>query len=582
MFSTLKKFFDFTGKENARKFKKGIALGVVEAAALSLKIPAVMIILSGLINIENGGSAPVSHCIAASLLLMFLSIIISIFCKAKKSVLMTDGGYTCCAYKRIEIAEHMRYLPMGYFNKSTIGELSSTMTNTAEAIGDTASRVVMMTTQGILETLLLILFIFIFDWRIGIVALLGFLVFMMINSAMQRMMKSVSGGKKEADTVLISELLENIQGMAEVRSFGLFGKNAAKFNTANKNAARANFKMEAKCALPSFLQSAEVKLTGAAVVLFSALFFINGTMSLLTAAGMVISAFILFAALESFGTYSALLNYINLNIDKVNSVLSLPAMDTDGKDIELENCDIEAKDISFSYSDKKIIDGISLKIPEKSTAAIVGPSGGGKTTLCHLLARFWDVDSGEITLGGENIKDFSIDSLMRNFSFVFQDVYLFSDTIENNIKFGKSNATHEEVVEAAKKASCHEFIENLPDGYNTVIGEGGASLSGGEKQRISIARAIMKDAPIIILDEATANVDPENEAALMDAIASLTKGKTVIMIAHRLKTVRNAGRIFVIDKGRVAEKGTHDELLKRGGIYSRFVEARKRAVNWRI
>lgn len=238
--------------------------------------------------------------------------------------------------------------------------------------------------------------------------------------------------------------------------------------------------------------------------------------------------------------------------------------------------------VSFSYEKRKIIDDVSLSIPEKTTTAIVGPSGGGKSTLCNLIARFWDVDEGEVSLGGINVKDYSMNSLMNNFSFVFQRVYLFEDTIENNIKFGNPEATHEQVVEAAKKACCHEFISQLPDGYNTVIGEGGATLSGGEKQRISIARAIMKDAPIIILDEATANVDPENEKELIEAIDALTKEKTIIMIAHRLKNVRNADQIVVIDKGRIVQQGTHNQLMKQEGIYKRFVDSREKAVSWKL
>ena len=214
--------------------------------------------------------------------------------------------------------------------------------------------------------------------------------------------------------------------------------------------------------------------------------------------------------------------------------------------------------------------------------AIVGPSGGGKTTITSLIARFWDVDEGEVTLGGRNVKDYSFDSLMENFSFVFQRVYLFEDTIANNIRFGRPEASMDEVIAAAKKACCHDFIMSLPEGYDTVVAEGGATLSGGEKQRIAIARAIMKDAPIIILDEATANVDPENEKELTEAIENLTREKTIIMIAHRLKTVRHADQIVVVDKGRIVQKGTHEDLMREEGIYKNFVSGRKKAVSWKI
>ena len=257
-------------------------------------------------------------------------------------------------------------------------------------------------------------------------------------------------------------------------------------------------------------------------------------------------------------------------------------MDIDGDDIVVEKTDIDVDNIDFAYDEKKIIDDIALSIPSGTSAAFVGPSGGGKTTLCHLIARFWDVDKGKVKLDGKNVKKYSMNSLMGNYSFVFQNVFLFHDTIANNIRFGKPDATMEEVIAAAKKACCHDFIMALPDGYDTIIGENGASLSGGERQRISIARAIMKDAPIIILDEATANVDPENEKELMTAIKELTKEKTILMIAHRLKTVKNADQIFVVDQGKIVQRGKHSELAAEDGIYKRFIDSRRQAVGWKI
>lgn len=269
-------------------------------------------------------------------------------------------------------------------------------------------------------------------------------------------------------------------------------------------------------------------------------------------------------------------------MDKSQEILNLETMDTDGRKITPANHDIDVENIEFSYDTRKIIDGISLHIPENTTTAIVGPSGGGKTTLCNLISRFWDVDKGDIKLGGVDVREYSMDSLMKNFSFVFQNVYLFADTVANNIRFGRENAFMDEVIVAAKKACCHDFIMQLPDGYDTVIGEGGATLSGGEKQRISIARAIMKDSPIIILDEATANVDTENEKELTKAVEALTKNKTILMIAHRLKTVRHADKILVVDKGKIVQQGNHDELMKQEGIYRCFIMAREVAVGWKL
>lgn len=297
---------------------------------------------------------------------------------------------------------------------------------------------------------------------------------------------------------------------------------------------------------------------------------------------MMVSAFIMYASLDNAGMFSSLLRVVDYIVNETRKIFDLCPMDIDGKDMKPENFAIDVENVSFSYEEKTIIDNLSVHIPEKTTTAIVGPSGGGKTTLCHLIARFWDVDKGEVKLGGKNVKEYSMDALMKNFSFVFQNVYLFQDTIANNIRFGQPDASMELVIAAAKKACCHDFIMQLPNGYETVIGEGGASLSGGENQRISIARAIMKDAPIIILDEATANVDPENEKDLVEAIEALTKEKTILMIAHRLKTVRNADQILVVDKGQIVQQGTHDKLMKEDGIYKRFVKAREVAGSWKL
>lgn len=577
MFEILAKFFKFSGRENGNKFKLSIVIGLVEALASAMKIPAIMYILIGLINKEAMGKY-----IGGSIAIMVIAIVIDIICKRFSTVLQTEGGYNASAFMRIKIAEHLRYLPMGYFNSNSIGEISSVTTNTMEMLGDVAARVVMLTTQGILETAMIVLMILIFDWRIGLISAAGVIIFFMINSIMQKSGKSASEKKVLCDTELISQIMEYIQGISEVKSYNLLGKQAKRLNAANEACAEINTKMELLFVPYHFLQGAVTKITGAVIVICSAAFYINGTMSAVYAIGMTIAAFMLYSSLECAGNYSSLLHVVSVCVDKANAILELDTMDIDGKEIRPQSCDIELEHVSFSYDKRKIIDDVSLSIPQRTTTAIVGPSGGGKSTLCNLIARFWDVDAGRVTLGGVDVKEYSMNSLMSNFSFVFQTVYLFADTIENNIKFGRQDATHEEVVEAAKKACCHDFISQLPDGYNTVIGEGGSSLSGGQKQRISIARAIMKDAPIVILDEATANVDPENEKELMDAVAALTKEKTIIMIAHRLKTVRHADRIVVVDKGRIVQQGTHEQLMQQEGIYRRFVDARERAVSWKL
>lgn len=305
-------------------------------------------------------------------------------------------------------------------------------------------------------------------------------------------------------------------------------------------------------------------------------------MPLFTCLMVVVSAFLVYSELESAGEMFFMLPMIDASIDRVEEIDRAPRMDEGGSVQTPKHCGISFEHVDFSYGERKIIRDVSFTIPEGTTTAIVGPSGSGKTTLTSLMARFWDVDSGAVKLGGIDVKDYTLDSLMRNFSMVFQRVYLFNDSIENNIKFGKPDATHEEVVAAAKAARCHEFIMALPDGCDTIIGESGATISGGERQRLSIARAMLKDAPIIILDEATANVDPENEAELQEAVKALTAGKTLVMIAHRMKTVQEADQILVLDQGRIVQRGRHAELMQQGGIYADFVCSRKSAESWRI
>ena len=577
MFGILKKFFDFCGEENRRKFKISIALGAVQAIGEAMKIPAIMVIVMAMTRYDISAKY-----IWASVVIMAVSFAVSFLSKKRSTMLQTEGGYDTAAFKRIEIARHLRYLPMGYFNENSLGEITSVTTNTMENLGNVATRVVMLTTQGLLNTGIILLMLICFDWRIGAIGAAGTVLFLFLNSRMQRAGKSISARKVESDAQVVSETMEYIQGISEVKSYNMTGERTKKLNHVIDRNAAINTEMEFVFIPFMTAQNSITKITGAVMTLCSVLFYLSGTMDLMVCIGMTICSFILYTSLEQAGSYNALLHTINVSVDKAQAILDLDTMDIAGRDIEPVAHDIDVEDVSFSYDKRKIIDGVTIHIPEKTTTAIVGSSGGGKTTLCNLIARFWDVDEGCVKLGGTDVREYSMDSLMKNFSFVFQKVYLFADTIANNIRFGQEDASMEEVIAAARKACCHDFIMALPDGYDTVIGEGGASLSGGEKQRISIARAIMKDSPVIILDEATANVDPENEKELTEAIEALTKDKTIIMIAHRLKTVRHADQILVVDGGRIVQQGTHEELLEQDGIYRRFVEARERAVGWKL
>ncbi len=577
MIAVFKKFFEFSGTENKKLFMGSIWLGVISALCSAMRIPAVYIVLKALLL-----NQVTSQTLITSMAVLVSSVIVTIIINMKTTMMQTKAGYRTCANKRIEIAEHLRYLPMGWFNLNSLGEITSVTTNTMDNMANIATRVVMISTRGFLISGIIVLMILVFDVRIGLIAVIGFVLFMIVNGLMQKAETHVSQRKMKADENLVAKVLEFVQGIAEVKNYNLTKDTGTQVRAAIEESRRASYAMELPSMIFVFFQSIMNKLTGVAISAASILFYFDGSMEMADCLMMIICSYMLFEQLDSAGMYSALLRTINIGVDKANAILETKAMDIDGTDIKPTSYDITLDHVDFSYGSRKIIDDVSVSIPEKSTIAIVGPSGGGKTTLCNLMARFWDVQSGTVSLGDKNVKDYSYDSLMKNFSFVFQRTYLFSDTIANNIRFGRPNATIDDVIAAAKKARCHDFIMKLPDGYDTMIGEGGASISGGERQRITIARAMMKDSPIIILDEATANVDPENEVQLTQAIEELTKNKTIIMIAHRLKTVRHADQILVLDGGKIVQQGKHEELMHQNGIYRSFVSEREQAISWKI
>ena len=574
MFSVLKKISDFAGTRRGL-LKKSMAVAFLGAVFAALQFAALMLTLDILVGGVDLRIWPVIG-------VMMVSVVGRAACSYWSTNAETETGYFMVAEKRIHIGDRLRYIPMGYFNDNSLGNITAVVTTTLSDVENNAARCLVSVIGGFLNTLGLCLGLTVADWRLGLLAIVGILAYLGVTELSQRAMLKTGPARQHAQMNLVEAVLEYIQGMSVVKSYGLDKDSGQAVQRTVDESCDKALSLE-KSVIPWMgLRQVVVRVFSVAIAVCALAFYSGGTLSLARCLLMLVASFMLYAELESAGNMADNLQMLGASMDKANSIDDTPVMDIDGAELTTADASVEFQDVSFAYGDRTILDHVSLTVPSGSITAVVGPSGGGKTTLCNLIARFWDVQGGKITVGGHDVREYKLDSLMKNISMVFQSVYLFNDTVENNIKFGRPDATHEQVVAAARAACCHDFIMALPDGYDTVLGEGGGSLSGGEKQRISIARAMLKDAPIVILDEATASVDPENEAELQAAISALTRGKTLIMIAHRLNTVRNANQILVLSGGHIVQRGTHQELMAQGGLYADFVGVRQEALRWKL
>ena len=574
MYGVLKKIFAFAGTRRGL-LKKAMAVSLLGALFAALQFLALMLALDMVV-----GRAAVSVWPVVGM--MLVSILGHIACAYYSTNAETDTGYHMVAEKRVHIGDRLRNIPMGYFNDNSLGNITAVVTTTLGDVENSAARCLVLVIGGFLNTLALCLMLTFADWRLGLLSSAGILCYLAVTELSQKASGRTGPARQRVQETLAEKVLEYVQGMSVVKAYGLEKDSGqAVFKTVDEGCRKA-LALEQSIVPWAAVRQMVVQVFSVAIAAATLVFYAGGTLPLARCLLMLIASFLIYAELESAGNMSAQLQMLGAAMDKANSIDDTPTMDIDGKNLDTARASVEFRDVRFSYGDRTILDGVSFTVPEKTTTAVVGPSGGGKTTLCSLIARFWDVDGGTVLVGCRDVRKYKLDSLMKNISMVFQNVYLFNDTIENNIKFGRPDATHEQVVEAAKRACCHDFITELPDGYGTMLGEGGGTLSGGEKQRISIARAILKDAPIIILDEATASVDPENEVELQAAINALTHDKTIVMIAHRLKTVHDADQILVLDGGHIIQRGTHEELMKQPGIYASFIGLRREAASWKL
>ena len=576
MITVFKKIWNFAEKEQSN-IRKSIIVGFLCAAFNAMQMGGVYYVLVKIFD----ETLSVKD-IAVVLGILLVSLVGKIITQYVSQLEQTHAGYFMAADKRIRIGNKLKKVPMGFFSEFSLGKITTMSTTTLSQIEMQVPMLLVLVLGGLLNTFVFALALFYLHIMVGITAVLGILAFFIVTYFMEKKSRENASEIGIAQTHLTKQVLETVQGMQVIKSYNLGGKNNKELSNAFEENCNITMKLEKTMTPYIALQRIVLGISIAAIIILSAKYYMEGNMILADAIMSMIAGFIIFEGIKAAGSSMAILRIAENSIDSLKYLEQIPEIKEGQETSPIRHPNIEFKDVSFAYDEKTILDHISCEMKKNTITAIVGPSGSGKTTFCNLIARFWDVNTGEILIGGKNIKEYTLPHLMSHIAMVFQSVYLFEDTIENNIKFGVPSATREEVIEAAKKAMCHDFIEALPNGYDTLIGEGGATLSGGEKQRISIARAMLKDAPIVIFDEATANIDPENEDKLKAAIEELTKNKTIIMIAHRLSTIRNADQILVLNNGKIEQRGNHEELMKQGGLYKTLISMKNKATIWKI
>ncbi len=581
MFKTVKRIINWCGA-----FKGKLYIGFVFSffstwfAALPTMVAAYSVGL--LIKSSQKGAAFDRRWIWLSALMIAAFVFLRFLFDYLRARFQETISYELVARDRLAIGEAMKRVSLGYFQQVETGNILNSITTGLHSLENMGMRMLDTFVGGYLNFLCIFLFLLFFSPLVCLIALAGAALSFLFLLLVSRHSQKNAPVAAKAGRDLTSATLEYARGLPVVKSFGQGGASMAAMKAACRDRREICLKIEwgytpANCLHLLALKFASVAMAGAACYLGLA-----GAFSFSYMLMFVFFSFSILTGLEPISDSAHVLGVIDTTMDRLEALKEGHYIDRDGKEIPLSHYDIEFQNVEFGYDSRTVLRDVSFRIPERTSTAIVGPSGSGKTTICNLIARFYDVQKGSIRVGGHDVREFTCDSLLQNISMVFQNVYLFQDTIRNNIRFGRPDATEEEIVAAAKAARCHDFIMALPDGYDTAIGEGGGTLSGGERQRISIARAMLKDAPMIILDEATASIDPENEHLIQGALSELTREKTVITIAHRLATIENADQILVVEDGRIVQRGPHNSLIQEDGLYRRFVKVRQKAEGWHI
>lgn len=560
----------------AGEYRKNLSIAYIVSlfGAIAEKIPIFMILYA---LIQATAGALTINDFWSVLAIVVCSLAVAVLLRFVREKNQSGSGYRIFARERLNLGEKIKMLPMSYFTEGNIGNLSAVISSDIKFIEEMGMNQLTTITTSIITLAVTLVMLAFFSPVIALIMLITCVLVALVFRAIQKLSKRHSKNVQECQQEATSAVIEYMKGMQVIKAFHLVGDKQERTNRLYKKLSDAQLDYEKKFVVPAVLADSVIAVSIGAIISVASLSLANGTMALAMMLMLIIFAFEIYRPLSSLVNISAEIRLMESSLDRYEKILKEKTMPDTGRAVQLTSHEIAFKNVSFAYGDNPVLKDISFVAKENAITALVGKSGCGKTTICNLIARFWDCDAGQILLGGVDIREMAFDQLLSNISVVFQHVYLFNDTIYNNIAFGNVDATREQVIKAAKKARCYDFIMEMPNGFDTVVGEGGATLSGGEKQRISIARAILKDAPIVLLDEATASIDPDNERYIQQAISELVTEKTLIVIAHKLTTIKNAGQILVIDDGKIIERGVHDELIKKEGLYQKMWDKRTRA-----
>lgn len=576
MLETFTKIWTFSSRRH-KSLITAFATALIRSAFGITQLFAILIAINVLM-----GKAPVKSSVVWIAVLTGICVAGNFITSYIEQISTMQAGFFMTGDKRVSVGNVLRKMSLGFFNDSSAGKITAVLTTTLSGVETAAAMAIISIVSGLFQALVYFVFMLFYDWRIEILSGAGMLAYLLVVSWQMKVSRKEAPEALAAQSHLAEAALTFLQGIKVIKAFR-FQKGDEQLKEAIQDSSDANIHLTDKSMPSQFAASLAIAVFESGILLATLFFcFVMEDISVVKTIVLLIYSFMVYSSLNQAGSMLSMIGVLDTGLSEVETLEKTEQLVCEEPVQKADSNEIIFDRVSFSYGANEALHSISTVIRHKSLTAIIGPSGSGKTTLCQLIPRFWDVSEGTITIGGADVRHMEYEELMKKISMVFQKVYLFEDTIENNIRFGKPDATLEEVRAAAKAARCDDFIMALPDGYDTRIAESGNSLSGGEKQRISIARAILKDSPIVILDEATSALDAENEHEILAAIDELTRNKTVIMIAHRIQTVQKADHIIAIENGRIVQEGTHEQLVKEPGLYAGFIAARQKASGWKL